>query len=99
MQNTLLAVRAVKFKIMKVKLLKRLRSQSRDEVHINSVTTSGGTVTGMSIGYDDNCYEGIFDFGNTEEDVMRKVFHIFFSNRAEKIREKYKKYSVRNSRV
>ena len=45
---------------MKVKLLKQLRQIGRSKVNIYSVTTTNGTVTGMTICYDDDEYRGLF---------------------------------------
>lgn len=62
---------------MKVKLLKKLRARGRDKVHIHSVTKQGGTTVGMSISYDDDIYSGLFNFGDTEEDVLKKAEIIY----------------------
>ena len=81
---------------MKVKLLKKLRRIANNEVTIYSVTTSGGTVTGMRIGYSESYYRDLFSFGNTEEDIMRKVFIRYIENNIDAIRKRYGKYSRSN---
>jgi len=65
---------------MKTRLLKKLRRKGQNQVHIHSVTTTNGTVTGMSIGYDEDKYGGLFCFGNTEEEVKKKAEHIYIEN-------------------
>ena len=62
---------------MKVKLLKRLRRRARNLVHIHSVTRTNGVITGMSYGFTGDEYRGLFGFGDTEEDVMKKAEHIY----------------------
>lgn len=80
---------------MKVKLLKRLRQKARSEVTIYSITRTDGITTGMSYGHSSSCYRGLFSFGDTEEDIMQKVFRIYMANNIQSIRERYKKYSAR----
>ena len=62
---------------MKTKLLKKLRRQGRRMIHIHSVTTSGDLTIGMSIGYDEPEYSGLFELGDTEEDVLKKAERIY----------------------
>lgn len=83
---------------MKVKLLKRLRQVGRDMVNIYSVTTTGGIVTGMKIGYDEDEYKGLFSLGDTEGDVKEKACKIYLQKNIEGIRKKYKKYSIKYNR-
>jgi hypothetical protein len=78
---------------MKVKLLKKLRRIAKSEITILSITTTDGITTGMSYGYDLDCYKGLFSMGDTEGDVINKVFRIYLCNNIEFIRKKYKKYS------
>lgn len=80
---------------MKVKLLKRLRRQVENEINIHSIIKQGGITVGMSYGYDEDYYRGLFELGGTEADVKSKAFKIFLSNNIENIRQRYKKYSVR----
>lgn len=82
---------------MKVKLLRRLRQKAMSEVTIYSITKTNGEVTGMRYGYHSDCYEGVFSFGDTEDDVMKKVVKIYFENNIDNIRKKYKKYSRQRS--
>lgn len=65
---------------MKVKLLKKLRKRGRKEITINSVTKTDNVVTGMSIGFDEDEYSGLFSFGDTEEDVLKKAEKIYLTN-------------------
>lgn len=82
---------------MKTKLLKILRAQGRCQISIHSVTTTttwrGELVSGMSYGYSNDAYRGLFALGNTEEDVRDKAMRIYMRQNIEYFREKYKKYS------
>jgi hypothetical protein len=71
---------------MKVRLLKKLRRRGQNQVHIHSVTTEGDTVIGMSIGYDEDKYSGLFCFGNTEEEVKKKAERIYIEDYLQKER-------------
>jgi hypothetical protein len=62
---------------MKTKLLKKLRRRGRNQIHIHSVTKQGGTVIGMAIGYSDDIYSNLFDFGLTEDDVLKMAETIY----------------------
>jgi len=76
---------------MKTKLLKKLRAQGRKQITIHSVTKTNGTVTGMSIGYDDDKYSGLFSFGDTEEQVLVKAESIYLRDNIDSIRHRYRK--------
>jgi hypothetical protein len=78
---------------MKTKLLKRLRAIGRCMINIHSVTTCGGTVTGMKYGYDHNEYAKMFNYGDTEKDMKNKAERIYISFNIEQIRKRYAKYS------
>lgn len=82
---------------MKTKLLKMLRAQGRCQISIHSVTTTtswrGEFVTGMSYGYSNDAYRGLFSLGDTEEEVRDKAMRIYMRQNIEYFREKYKKYS------
>lgn len=82
---------------MKTKLLKKLRSIARDQIHIYSVTRTttwrGELVTGMIYGYSNSAYKGLFTLGDSEDDVYNKAIKIYFENNMDYIRDKYKKYS------
>lgn len=73
---------------MKTKLLKRLRREGRDMIHIHSVTTTtswrGSIVTGMSYGYSSPEYAGLFSFGDTEEDVLNKAMRIYMEKEVQR---------------
>ena len=62
---------------MKVKLLKKLRKRGRKRITIYSVTKTNGVVTGMKIGYSEKEYSGVFDLGDTEEEVLKKAENIY----------------------
>lgn len=78
---------------MKVKLLIKLREKGRSQINIYGVTKSSGITTGMSCGYSDNIYSGLFSFGDTEDDVRNKACKIFLRKNMPYIKWKYKKYS------
>ena len=65
---------------MKTRLLKRLRKQGRNQIHIYSVHTTNGIVNGMRIGYSEDKYKGLFNYGNTEEDVLKKAERIYIED-------------------
>ncbi len=60
-------------------------------INVCSITTTNGTVTGMSYGYDYDEYRGLFKFGNTESDVKEKAARIYLNANIESIRAKYSK--------
>lgn len=76
---------------MKAKLLKRLRKYGRNEVTIYSTTS--GTTTGMSYGYNDDAYRNVYSFGDTKQDVKEKAARIYIKLHFDYIRKRYKKYS------
>lgn len=84
---------------MKVKLLKKLREEGRNKVHISSTTTeklrfSDEWITvGMTYSYNEPEYSDLFFLGDTEEDVKERAMSIFFEKNMDSIREKYKKYT------
>ena len=82
---------------MKIKLLKKLREIGRSQVNIYSVTRTttyrGEFVTGMSYGYNNDVYKGLFDFGDSEDEVRDKAMKIYFRENMEYVRNKYRKYS------
>lgn len=84
---------------MKVKLLKKLRDEGRDKVHISSTTTeqlrfSDEWITvGMTYSFNEPEYSDLFFLGDTEEDVKERAMSIFFEKNMDYIREKYKKYT------
>ena len=65
---------------MKVRLLKKLRRRGQDQVHVHSVTKTNGTITGMSYGYSDDKYSGLFCFGKTEEEVKKQAERIYIED-------------------
>lgn len=76
---------------MKVKLLKRFLNNANRQITVYSITTNRGCVTGMSYGYNDDRYAGLFSWGDDEEDVMRKVRQIYWKQVREKFYKKYRK--------
>ena len=79
---------------MKIKLLRRLRAIGREQITIYSVTTTtslrGEFVTGMSYGYNDDAYKGLFTFGDTKEEIRDRAMRIYFEKNMEYIRYKYR---------
>jgi hypothetical protein len=65
---------------MKTKLLKHLRRIGRNKVTIYSVTRTNGSITGMSIGFDESCYRGLFKCGDDENSVRQKAARIYIKN-------------------
>ena len=65
---------------MKTKLLRRLRAEGQNQISVHSVTKSGGTVIGMSYGYNEDKYAGLFFFGNTEKMVKKKAERIYIED-------------------
>ena len=82
---------------MKTKLLKMLRAHGRCQISIHSVTKTiywrEELITGMSYGYSNDAYQGLFTLGDTEEEVRDKAMRIYMRQNIEHFREKYKKYS------
>lgn len=76
---------------MKVKLLKKLRRVGRNKININSVTTENDIVVGMSIGFDEDEYSGLFNLGDTEEMVRENASRIYIKSNIDYIRRRYKK--------
>jgi hypothetical protein len=65
---------------MKVELLKRLRRIGRNKVTVYSVTKTNGITTGMIIGFNESCYRGLFELGDTEKDIKEKAAGIYIEN-------------------
>ena len=84
---------------MKVKLLKKLRKQGRDKVHILSITaekrrfSDGWINVGMKYSFNEPEYSDLFFLGDTEEDVKDRAMRIFFKTNMDLIRDVYKKYT------
>jgi len=62
---------------MKVKLLKRLRRNGRNQIEIYSITKEEGITVGMCYGYNSDSYQGLFSIGDTEEEVKLKASKIY----------------------
>ncbi len=65
---------------MNIRLLKKLREQGRNKISIYSVIKTDDIVTGMSLGYNESEYCGLFEFGDTKEQVLKKAEHIYIEN-------------------
>lgn len=76
---------------MKTKLLKKLRRKGRDQIHILSTTKSEGFMIGMSISYSDDAYSGMFEYGDSEEEVLERAARLYLKLNIEQIRKKYLK--------
>lgn len=77
---------------MRARLLRKIRRQAHRELTISSITRNGqGIITGMSYRYDDPIYRNVFSFGNTEQEVITKVEHIYyFEKKRNRLLDKYK---------
>ena len=84
---------------MKVKLLKKLREEGRNKVHILSTTAEKRSFSdewinvGMRYSFDEPEYSDLFFIGDTEEDVKDRAMRIFFKTNMASIRGAYKKYT------
>lgn len=65
---------------MKTRLLRKLRRKGRNQIQILSVTTESNRTIGMSIAYDDDKYSNLFNYDNTEEEVLKKAERIFIAD-------------------
>lgn len=77
---------------MKVKLLIKLRNIGREKINIISVTKENGLNTGMSYSYDYDEYMGLFEFGDTEDDVKEKSARVYIRTNINEICKKYFNY-------
>lgn len=64
---------------MKVKLLRKLRKEGRNQIHVYSVTRSRNIVIGMSYGFNEDKYHGLFNLGDTEDEVLEKAAKIYIN--------------------
>lgn len=60
-------------------------------ITVYSVTYRGNTVVGMRYGYNSDDYHGLFDFGDTEDDVRRKAMNIYMKNEVKRLIQRRKK--------
>jgi len=74
---------------MKAKLLIKLRNIGREMINVTSITKENGVTTVMSYGYDYNEYKGLFELGDTEEDVKEKSARIYIKTNINEICKKY----------
>lgn len=73
---------------MKNKLLKKLRARGRNMITVYKITMRGPLVVGMSYSYNDPKYTGLFDLGDTEEDVRNKAARIYMEQEIKRLRQK-----------
>lgn len=78
---------------MKVRLLKKLRNEGRDQVHVHSTTSENGIITGMSYSHPGEGYRDLFCMGTTEDELKDKACIVWLSKNIQQIRERYKKYT------
>jgi len=83
---------------MKTKLLRKLRETGRSQIHIMSYSTTNGCPSGITYGYSQAEYRGLFDFGDTHEDLNRKAERIYLNLNIDKLRKKYKKYTINGNK-
>lgn len=74
---------------MKAKLLKKLRDEGRSKINIISFTKTNGIYTGMSYGFDDDEYRGLFKIGDTESSIKEKAARIYINTHINYFRKKY----------
>jgi len=73
---------------MKVKLLKRLRKEGMRQIDIHTTTRTNGIMSGMSYSYSDSKYKGLFNYGDSEFDVLKKAAHIYMEDYIKRIKDK-----------
>lgn len=73
---------------MKVKLLKKLRKEGRNQITILSITNTDGISTGIRYCFNDLDYSDLFSFGDTEEDVINKAVKIYIEKQIKILRNK-----------
>ena len=78
---------------MKTKLLRKIRRAGSMQIRIYSVTRENGMTVGMAIGANDSLYCGLFEMGDTENEVINKAIRIYYETHIDKIRADFKKYS------
>lgn len=83
---------------MKVKLLRKLRHIGKSQVTVYSVTRIDGVVVGMKYGYPDQNYSGMFNYGDTVNDVKEKACSIWLSKNIDIIRKTYYKHSIKHKK-
>ena len=71
---------------MKTKLLRKLRSISREQITVYSITKTNGCITGMEYGHPGEDYRDLFSWGNTEVDIKEKACKIWLSKNIDFIR-------------
>lgn len=75
---------------MKVKLLKRLKRQSKDFATLYSHSKTNGIHSGLIYGYDSDEYSGLSDC-TSEKDFYQKLFYRYMELNIDRLRLKYKK--------
>ena len=74
---------------MKTKLLKKLRREGRNQIHIYRIRRNEfGTITGMGYGYNSEEYGGLFSYGDTPDEVRDKAMRIYITKRIAELKEK-----------
>lgn len=62
---------------MKTRLLRKLQRKGESKINILSITYTNGISTGMSYGFDEDIYKGLFEIGDEEKDVKNKASRIY----------------------
>jgi hypothetical protein len=86
---------------MKSKLLKKLRADGRDAVHVYKVVRTNGMVTGIGCGFSDERASELYDFwefGEEPDDYIERVARAYMRNNIERYRKEYRKYSRKNKK-
>lgn len=74
---------------MKTKLLKKLRREGRNQIHIYRIRRNEfGTITGMGYEYNSEEYGGLFSYGDTPDEVRDKAMRIYITKRIAELKEK-----------
>lgn len=76
---------------MKTRLLKRLRGEGRDQIHVYSVRKDmGGTVIGISYGYNSDEYAHLWHFAMTPDELKSEAMKIYILRRVAELKQKRK---------
>lgn len=75
---------------MKVRLLKRLKRQSKDFATLYSHSKTNGIHSGLSYGYNLDEYAGLSN-ATSEKDFYQRLFYRYMELNIDRLRFKYKK--------
>lgn len=76
---------------MKTRLLKRLRGEGRDQIHVYSVRKDmAGTVIGISYGCNSDEYAHLWHFAMTLDELKSEAMKIYILRRVAELKQKRK---------